>query len=226
MLRQVIFKKFIRIIVLILPFYSCADKSCDSDKPVYTNKYFGVQITNNLLTGSMYADTAGAQYQYRSIIVDIINDTLIPVNLQIEFPNKFLKLNPSTRDKYKVFLLPDSMTTDRQYSIGADNGLVSKTLEILLDKELYEFSLKKIIRPGEKYKLRLGFLFDMNSGQTCAELFSKGHRQNLIIPEKEIKKSSTNKNTIELILDVAVNPGQKNFVSYSALTCGQLSYSN
>jgi hypothetical protein len=216
-------KQFIYILILLTLLHSCYEKH-DPDK------YFGVQITNNLPFGSRYTDTTGIKYAYRSMLFYFTNDTLIPVNLQIEFPDTFISLNPSADSKYKVFLLPDSMTREKQYGFAINNGQVSKELEQLLSKELFANKLTKNgIQPGETYILRLGFLFTYE-GVTRAEIFSKGHKHNLPIPRNEIKIADSNKKGIDLMLGVVLYAperfGTDTSDRYSVINCGRLFYDN
>jgi len=220
MLREIIRRQFISLAILVLLLQACADK------PSHSNEYYGVEIANKAPTGSVYTDSAKKAYAYRSINVYITNDTLIPVTLQIAFANTFIDLKPSQEDKYKVFLLPDSMTAEKQYDFATDNGHVSRGLELFLSRKLYASAmLKKVIAPHETCIVRLGFLFNNSGGLTQAELFSKGHRCSLAIPEKEMNLSNNNKNGIDLVLGVTLNSGTP-YVGYSAVSCGQLFFDN
>jgi hypothetical protein len=203
-------KHLIYIFIIANIFNSCADKP--------TNKYFGVQIKNYGPTGSVYTDTAGKQFGFRAMSFEITNDTLVPVKLQIELPNEFVALKPFTDNKYKVFLLPGTMTRDKQYDFATNNHQVSKILEKFLNKELYPTILKKVIQPGETYLLRLGFLFNPG-GAARAELFSKGHQLKLYIPKEEIKFNNTNRNELEIVLGVTLD-----YRNSSTISCGKLSY--
>jgi hypothetical protein len=222
------FRQFIFLFMLISLLQACADKPSD------TNKYFGVQIKSMLPTGTIHKDLTGEASGFRSIIVYITNDSIIPVNLQITFPNEYVNLTPLAKDslkeffhqdsmnakvysKYKVFLLPDTLTDEKLYQ---ENSLPTEELEIFLNKELAAYTtLTKVVKPQETYKLRLGFLIRPD-GQTRAELFSKGHKHNLSIPDKEIKFDSINKEVLELMLGVTL------YSNYSIIPCGQLFYTN
>lgn len=213
-------KQFTCLVMMVLLLQGCADK------PSYSNKYYGVQITNKPPTGSIYTDSAKKEFAYRSINVYITNDSIIPVTLQIAFTNTYIELTPSTENKYKVFLLPDSMTAEKQYDFTVDNGHVSKGLEVFLKRELYSSAmLKKVIAPHETYLLKLGFLFNNRGGLTQAQLFSKGHRCSLAIPEKEVSLKDGNSKGIDLMLGVTLNSGTT-YMGYSTISCGQLFYGN
>ncbi|MFL5765722.1 MAG: hypothetical protein ACJ77K_17380 [Bacteroidia bacterium] len=201
------------LFILCVLLYSCADKSSGQDK---TDGYFGVQIKNYLPTGSGYVDSAGGRQGYRSIIVDITNDTLVPFNLKIEFPGKYIDLYPSKNSKYKVFILPDSLAKEKE-SDSYDS--INKPLKLYLDKVIYESStLEKVIKPGETYSLRLGFLISPD-GITRAELFSKGHALKLSIPNKTVNLKN-NKDDLDLMLGITLDK------EYSTISCGQISFSN
>lgn len=216
MLRQMTTRQLINLFILTVVLYSCADKPSTQDKTTEPNKYFGVQIKNHLPTGSIFIDSSGQRLGYRSIVADITNDTLVPINLQIEFPNKHIDLYPSTNNTCKVFLLPDSMTREKEYDY---NDSLTKGLKLAIDEGIYEsLTLKKVIKPGETYKLRLGFLISPD-GLTRAEIFSNGHKHNLAIPDSAIK-FSVNKSGIDLLLGVTL------FNDYSTISCGQISFSN
>lgn len=206
----------INLLLLTFALYSCTDKPSTQDKTPEQNKYSGVRIKNYLPTGSIYIDSSGERHGYRSIVVEITNDTLVPINLQMKFPNKYIDLYPSTTSAYKVFLLPDSIIPEKEYD---NNDSLTKGLKFGIDEGIYEsLTLKKIIKPGETYKLRLGFLVNPD-GLTRAELFSKDYKPNLAIPDSAIKFSN-NKNEIELLLGVTLNK------NYSTISCGQISFTN
>jgi hypothetical protein len=187
-----------------------------------------------LPTGTIHKDMTGGTNGFRNIIVYISNDSTIPVNLQIAFPNEYINLKQLAEDslkkffhtdsmrakvpnKYKVFLIPDSLKDKVLYQ---EYSSPSKELELFLNSKLDACTtLMKVIEPKETYKLSLGFLISPD-GLTRAALFSKGHQHNLSIPDKEIKFSDANKNGLDLILGVTL------YSDYSVIPCGQLFYSN
>ena len=186
-----------------------------------------------LPTGTIHKDLTGEASGFRSIMVYIINDSIIPVTLKITFPNDYINLRSAAKDsleeffhqdtanvkvhpKYKVFLLPETLPDDKLYQ---ESSLPTEELELFLNKELYAYTtLTKVIKPKETYRLRLGFLIHPD-GRTRAALFSKGHKCNLSIPDQEIKSDSINKNGIDLMLGVIL------YSDYSIIPCGQLFYS-
>jgi hypothetical protein len=212
--NEMTIKHLFYIFILANTLSSCADKT-----PV-SNKYFGVDIKNYLPSGSVYTDTSGKQFGFRAISFEITNDTLIPAYFKISLPNEFNTLSPLTDNKFRVFLLPDSMNAGKLYQ---NNSFASKELELFLQKDLFSTTLNVAIQPEKTYKLRLGFLFSPN-GMTRAEIFSKGHELNLYIPKEEIKFSNTNKNGLEIMLGVTLNCRSSD-CCYSTISCGKLAYS-
>jgi hypothetical protein len=220
-------KHLISAFIVVSLLYSCTDASPERDKTNGKNSYYGIQITNHLPTGSVYTDTTGTQLGFRSFVIDIKNDTLIPARLQIELPDTFMDLNPLEANPYtqaghftyRLFLLPGFATRENIYDT-ASNGL-AKDFQLFLDKGAYESSLKKVLQPGESYRMRFGFLFNPD-GIARAELFSKGHPPSLAIPPGAIKFNSNNDGSnLELMLAVM------SFNShYSTFSCGKVSFSN
>lgn len=225
--------------ILLLPFllFSCTDEPSalemlkDINKPSGPYKYSGVRITNELPRGSEYKGDKGEMYAFRSTRTYITNDTLFPIHLKIEFPSKFITLKRLKDEAYKelvqtdryyrVFLLPDSMTPDKQFDFVTNNHYVSKDLEKFLDNELDAATiLKKVILPQETYTLNLGYLFKPDDVLTRAELFSNGHAHNLSIPANEINLKNSDIKGLELKLGINVNPPYY----YSTFNCGKIDF--
>jgi hypothetical protein len=202
--------------VATILYYSCVDTPLDHHNIPEPDKYPGVRIQNHLPSGSVYIDSAGERQGYRSFVIDIINDTLLPLYFQIDFPRRYIDLDRSTNSKFKVFVLPDSMTREKEYT---PNDSLTEGLKLVINERIKGLSaVRKIIRPGETYKLRLGSLFKPD-GLARAELFSNGHQHQLSISGNPVKPTE-NKNDLDLMLGVAL------YDHYSAITCGKISFTH
>jgi hypothetical protein len=90
-------------LLFLISFCSCSDNS---------REHSGFYIENGPRQGFQYADSIGPLYHYRYITTTIINDSVIPMRLEINFLKEDTTLKVSF--KSKVFLLPRSLTPEKQ----------------------------------------------------------------------------------------------------------------
>jgi hypothetical protein len=223
-------KKFTAYSLFIFIFYSCgnnkkakqeADDYFVEDHPIqgFRTKYFGVSLEKYLPMGWIYVDSAKEQYAYRYIRTIISNDSTIPVHLKIVFPESYIAMTPSEKRKYKAFILPDSMTAEKQFDNSANNMGFCKESKFFLNKESAKYiTLEKTLLPKEKCELRIGLLFLPCDGVTRIELFSRGHKHNLRLPAIAFDLNNPSAKKLDLFLGATYNS------SYSSIKCGELFY--
>ena len=114
---------------------------------------FGLYIENGPRQGFQYFDSTNTEYNYRYCTITIINDSLMPVNLEIYFPETAKTLINSLNSK--VFLLPRHLTPEEQHF----DQSISKELKRFLDFEIIKPEhLDKTLNPNEKCVLTFGVL--------------------------------------------------------------------
>lgn len=89
--------------LFLISFCSCSDNS---------REHSGFYIENGPRKGFQYADSIGPLYHYRCITTRIVNDSVIPMRLEINF----LKEDTTSKvtHRSRVFMLPRSLTSEKQ----------------------------------------------------------------------------------------------------------------
>jgi len=168
------------LLFLLTFIYSC------SDNTPHFNTHSGVSILTIGPRGGDYTDSTGKKFGFRIFRTHIINDTIIPIELIINFPSDSVALLPTDSiaslgipksDRYvRVFLFPQSMAPDKQeevYNYGVTG------IESFLDTGLSKATmLKTTIQPKQDYTLYIGALIYPALQQARAKLFING--QNLV----------------------------------------------
>jgi hypothetical protein len=123
----------------------------------HTSRYFqfGLYIENGPRQGMQYFDSS-AEYNYRTNIITIWNDSTVAIQLEIGFSEAGMNLKDSIRSKF--FLLPRHLTPNEQHF---DTGGMSKELKRFLGFEIDQpVHLSKVLNPREKCVLTFGVLTD------------------------------------------------------------------
>ena len=173
-------RPYIIILILLTFIYSCSDNTAHSDT------HSGITILTIGPRGGEYTDPTGKKFGYRVFRTRIINDTIMPIELMINFSNDSVVLPPTDSipllgipksDRYvRVFLFPSSMTPDKQEDVY-NYGLTE--LESFLNTGLSEPKMQKItIQPKQDYFLYIGTLLYPSSGSARSKLLIAG--QNLV----------------------------------------------
>jgi len=215
--------KFRNLIILFFTITLC---SCSDDQPKehLHKKHLGIYIDHGMRKGIDYMDPTGNKYNYRSITTTITNDSLIPIQIIISFAKEYDYPCPYNGQKYKVFLLPETMTAEKQY-----NGGMGKELRAFLDSELEApITLNKIINPKEEYDITIGVLTDikyLDPGQLA--LISKQHKPHFFAHDSLINQSISKNKSLNLSLGLDFFQFFKTdpHDCYSVIPCGQISFS-
>ena len=166
------------------------------------DKHHGIHIENEPIRGTSYNDSLGQICFYRTIRAYIVNDTTIPVNLNIQFSNKYTELLPKTNRKFKVFLLPATYQRDNLPSTFLINNESEKPLE-----------LNKTIQPGDSCTLDLEFFFNSNSTTGITRSI------NLRSISNNVNRNSS------ILLDVSLESNNGGVGIYtSTILCGHLTF--
>ncbi len=169
------------ILLIFLTFiYSCSDNTPHSDR------HNGITILTSGPRGGTYTDPTGKEFGFRIFRTHIINDTIVPAELTINFSNDSIALIPNdsipslnipASGRYvKVFLFPRSMTPGKQEEVY-NYGITG--LESFLDTCLGKPTMLKItLQPKQDYILYTGALLYPAFGRARSKLFING--QNLV----------------------------------------------
>lgn len=182
--------------------------------PTTYDKYFGIGTINCGPRGEIYVNSSGKSFPYRIFRVQIINDTVCPMELKVSFPDKPVPQYPDTTQSIKVFLFPDALTPDTiqdVYNFGI------RGLESFLDTGLNKpTTLTKLIQPKGEYILYIGCLTD---GLARAKFFINGQDPGLtFLQDKSVVTGTKNKNMFDLVFGVGINPPK----NHTLIHCGQI----
>lgn len=198
--------------------------AASESKPTHlSDKYYGTYISNSARRGHIYTDSTGTEYFYSYINVRIANDSLIPMNIKIAFSKDYYQPTPTNGQKFKVFLLPEFMTPEKQ----TDFKVLNKFLDDGLESSI---TIDRVVKPKETCSLNIGFLTELKSTLNPSPfvLFTKGHKQHFeSISDSVINQVSSAKNQLTLMLGLDFFPlGQDLIKHYAIIPCGQISYLN
>lgn len=240
MLRVIAIRNIL-ILLLVLAINSCSHKN-----PHLYEKYYGIYLDQSLRQGSGYRDSTGIKYWYFYVKTVITNDSLVPAHVRLNIPKEFYQTNFADAEKYKVFLLSDSMATENEFK---DYYLVSGGLKKFFDSGLENpIILDTVLKPKEACTVYIGFITEVSNGLSpYLSLFSRGHKphfwpsktkflaalapsdSSLSIPDSAINKFIIpTEKQLSLFLGVSIiNPAFNEPVKYyNIIPVGQISYSN
>jgi len=134
----------------------------------------GVIIQNSFPKGDGYADSNGKIYGVAIFWTRIINETVNPLELKINFPADSLVILSSPDSYLKLFLLPDTLTLDKVSSYGYGVTDLKSVLDTGLKKPTM---LQRTIDPQEECLFYVGVHYLKGGGVTRTGLVLK--EQNL-----------------------------------------------
>ena len=181
-----------------------------------SEKYFGTYIIHGRRRGGIYTDSTGTNYFNCYVTSRIVNDSTIPMHLKIAFSKEYYQSTPFNEQRFRVFLLPETMV---------EQGIYDKEVKKYLDLPL---SLTKTIPPKEECILNIGFHCSTKSDTNFFNpipfsLFVKGDiYQFSSIPDSAINQVKSVKNQLPLLLGL----GNWRKKCYCVIRCGQISFSN
>ena len=128
-------------------------RNVQNNKDIYTNyKYTdsngkSIIIQNGYPRGGLnYTDPTGKTYSYALFWTRLINETVNPLELNIDFPVDVYEIPGLPGNNYKVLVPPDTFTIDKESLY--DYGLIG--LKSFLDNNILKPSLiKRTVNPKE-----------------------------------------------------------------------------
>ena len=131
---------------------------------IYTNyEYPGSDgknliIQNSFPKGVPYAHPTGKKIGYRIFWTRVMNETTSPVELTINFPADSFAFSAQPDSYFKLFVLPNSMTPDKESMDSYGSGM-----ESFLDTAFYKQTLfHRTINPKEECLLNIGLAVPVN----------------------------------------------------------------
>lgn len=169
-----------------------------------------IKILNEGPTGSWFKNSKRGEFGVLIFRIQLLNDTIVPIDLELKFPSKPIPLLPDSTTKVEVFVLPDSITPDTLQN--AVNFGVTGIAEYFNLERTEPDILKTRIEPKESHTLYLGMLAETKKefGTFRAKLFFNG--QNIdapFLPIKSIKTEQTDRNSLDLIYGIGYSPHQQ-----------------
>ena len=141
----------IRIIITLLIIsinYSCTRRSSQGQHidhkldRTHVNCSLGLSIKNGINRGSSYTDSTGTDFSIRNIPIKITNDSIIPVQIHINFSKEYNHPNRKIGEQFKLIPLSTSW--------GLDNVEISEKMLDEIPYLIQKPNFHSIIKPGEE----------------------------------------------------------------------------
>ncbi len=178
----------------------------------------GFSIINTGPKGGRYLSSNGTDFRYTVFRIQIINDTIIPINLALKFPPKSTWLLPDSTIELKVFLIPEKFTPD---SIKDTFNFGVRMEEFFESGNNQQFVLDTSIPPEEPLAVFIGVLYEpqLMNGITRTKLFVEGHDNDApFYPVNSVESYDINTNSLNLYYGISFDP--PNY--YISIPCGQI----
>lgn len=156
-----------------------------SNMPETFDNYGGVTFVTIGPRGGGYVNPAGNNIGYRIFRVQIINDSIVPIDFDINFSKDSVTLLPKSHGFVKVFLFPRSMTPDKQDEFDFGITGLKPFLDSVSNKPT---SLKMTIQSKKEYVFYIGVLLYQTDGVVRAKF--SANEKNLLITVNIIDSST------------------------------------
>ncbi|MDX1630201.1 MAG: hypothetical protein R3345_15935 [Fulvivirga sp.] len=177
-----------------------------------------IRILNTGPRGGVYESSAGDTFRYTVFRIQLFNDTIIPVKLDIHFPEKPIALLPDSTIVLDVFRLPDEFTPDSIQDVFNFGVEMEDFFESGINKKSpFETS----ILPNEQQTLYVGILYVSNipDGRTRAKLFLEGHDKDApYFPVHSVEEYKVDNSPINLVYGISFDA--PNY--YAFIPCGSI----
>ncbi len=200
-------------LIFILCFDNCSNNNNNSLN-IERRQDFGFTISNSV--------RHGRPNSFFSISTTITNDTIIPFHLKISFSKEYVHNNK----KFRVILLPESMTVEEQHSDDFFRSKVQKFLETQIENPI---TIDKIIKPKENYIINIAFINESNSNVIPGQLalISKLHKFNFTsIPDSLIIQDRPTKDSLRISLGLNFSILTDSVYGFKLIPCGTIYYPN
>ncbi len=170
--------------------------------PISRDRYKGIITVNTGPRGGDYLSTNGKIIPYRLFRIQFYNDTVVPVELTMQFPAEPLSLLSDTNKKVKVFIIPESISP-RKITETYDFGI--KGLDNFLDTGLTSLTtLTTVIQPKQEYIVYIGATI---SELARAKLFFNGKDPQVsYLPLISLNLNNNDKTKLHLVLGIGIDP--------------------
>ncbi len=187
-----------------------------SDHP---DGHYGIKILNIGPTGSKYTNSKRGEFGLLIFCIQILNDTIIPFDLDIQFPSKPIPLLPDSIVKVELFILPDFMIPDTTQNTA--NFAVIGIEDYFNSDSIDPGILKTTIQPQEHHTMYLGMLNESNMGYGTirAQLFINGQEiEAPFMPVTSIETDQRGYKSLDLIYGIGYSPHNQHIL----IPCGQI----
>ena len=206
-------------VLIIMAFGSCAQNASknanlnerSNSRPVKPNN--GIKIENGINRGAIYTDSLGIPYSIRNIPITIINDTTLPIQIEISFAKEFKYPQNISSEMFKLIPLPAEW--------AADHSEITKHMLNLIPKYIGEPLINEIIKPDEKFVLSIGSVYPRPAkvhGVLPRTLFVLNEITDFSECEWLMEKDRSTSNLIPLGLKTII--GERCLI----IPCGSISY--
>ncbi len=194
----------------------------DSDTSIQLTEnvgdFGGISILTTGPRGGRYLSSEGIDFRYTVFGIQISNDTIVPINLALDFPTKPTWLLPDSVVQLKVFLIPEKFASDSIQDAFNFGVRMEEFFELGNDQQL---TLDASIPPEQPLILFIGVLYEpeLMSGVTRTKLFVEGHDHGApFYPVKSIERYELTTNSLNLFYGISFDPPNH----HVSIPCGQI----
>ncbi len=184
--------------------------------------YPNIKIINEGPTGSKFTNSKRGEFGLLVFRIQMVNDTIVPIDLELEFPSTPVPLLPDSITKVEVYVLPDSITPDTIQNNAANFGV--RGLADYFNSDFTDpGSLKIRIEPKEHHTLYLGMIAEskMGHGTFRTKLFINGQDIDApFLPIRSIKTEKTDNRSLDLVYGIGFTPHKQ----YTLIPCGHINF--
>ncbi|SNS84192.1 hypothetical protein SAMN05421640_1474 [Ekhidna lutea] len=177
----------------------------------------GFSIINTGPRGGRYLNSSGIDYRYTVFRIQIINDTIAPINFDIKLPGSSISLLPDSTIELNVFLVPEKyipIAIKDTFNFGLD---LEKFFESG-DPQKFEFN--SVIEPNKQSTIYIGMLFasEIANGATRSQLAVEGHDESPHYPVESTVHYHLKNQPLDLIYGISFDAPN----NYISIPCGQV----
>lgn len=187
------------------------------------SSYRGIKILDVGPTGRRHHNSKRGEFGCTKFRITIYNDTIIPIELKVDFPAHQVTSLPDPLMKDQYWVLPESMTPD-SFRNARDFGIIGLEEHFNTD-DTDSRIVKTTIQPKQQYTFYMAGMGEspFERGSSFGKLYINGQDVDIpYIKGKTIKPVNPQENTLDLVWGIGHTPHNL----YTLISCGQIKYLN
>ena len=182
--------------------------------------YRGIKILDEGPAGRKHNNSKRGEFGVTKMRITIINDTIVPIELEVKFPPNQSSSIPEPSYKVQIWILPDELTP-KNFVNARDFGIVG--LEEHFNSDFTDPGfVKTIIQPKEDYTFYIASMGEspFTFGSSYPKLFINGQDVDTpYLQDKSIKTTNTD-GSLDLIFGIGHTPHNL----YTLIPCGKITF--